>query len=270
MRGYRWLIAILWQCLALYFASPALAAPNHISAQLAVEAPAPPGGAVTVAIVMRPEPGWHGYWLNPGDAGQGMTLSWIGPYGTVPGPPHYPVPQTLLIGGLMNHVYEREYAVLNDIGLSVDARPGDAVPLQLTADWLACSDTLCVPEHAVLTTEARVAKPGEVAKPDPRFDQWRRALPAPLGAKARLAVTPQLLRLAIPLPASVRLNDPHMFVAQDKLVDYAGAQKFSRSGDLLIVELPRAKFMPANPDFSPIDGDHATILGRVTAVLRRI
>ncbi len=28
--------------------------------------------------------------------------------------------------------------------------------------------------------------------------------------------------------------------------------------------------MPANPDFSPIDGDHATILGRVTAVLRRI
>jgi len=28
--------------------------------------------------------------------------------------------------------------------------------------------------------------------------------------------------------------------------------------------------MPANPLFEPIDGDHATILGRVTAVLRRI
>ncbi|MGO4603513.1 transcriptional repressor LexA [Terrabacter sp. 2YAF2] len=28
--------------------------------------------------------------------------------------------------------------------------------------------------------------------------------------------------------------------------------------------------MPHNPDFSPIDGDHATILGKVTAVLRRI
>ncbi len=249
MRRYRWLVAILWQCLALLFAYPALAAPNRISAQLVVEAPAAPGGLVTVAILMRPEPGWHGYWLNPGDAGQGMTLSWIGPYGTVPGPPRYPVPQTLLIGGLMNHVYEREYAVLNDIKLSIDARPGDPVPLQLTADWLACSDTLCVPEHAVLKTEARVARPGEVAKPDPRFDQWRRALPAPLGAPARLAVTPQTLRLAIPLPASVPLDGPHFFVAQDKLVDYAGQQKFSRSGDLLIVELPRAKFDPKNPDF---------------------
>src|SRR5690242_1523788 len=28
--------------------------------------------------------------------------------------------------------------------------------------------------------------------------------------------------------------------------------------------------MPHNPSFSPIDGDHATILGKVTAVLRRI
>jgi repressor LexA len=28
--------------------------------------------------------------------------------------------------------------------------------------------------------------------------------------------------------------------------------------------------MPHNPDYSPIDGDHATILGRVTAVLRRL
>ena len=249
MRRYRWLVAIVWQCLALLFAAPALAAPNHISAQLVVEAPAQPGGLVTVAIVMRPEPGWHGYWLNPGDAGQGMTLSWIGPYGTVPGPPHYPVPQTLLISGLMNHVYEREYAVLNDIKLSIDSRPGDPVPLQLTADWLACSATLCVPEHAVMTTEARVAKPGEAAKPDPRFDAWRRAMPAPLGAKVRLAVTPQVLRLAIPLPASIRLDDPHMFVAQDHMVDYAGQQKFSRSGDLLIAELPRAKFAAANPDF---------------------
>ena len=28
--------------------------------------------------------------------------------------------------------------------------------------------------------------------------------------------------------------------------------------------------LPHNPDYSPIDGDHATILGRVTAVLRKI
>ena len=28
-----------------------------------------PGSTVTLAFVMRPQPGWHGYWRNPGDAG---------------------------------------------------------------------------------------------------------------------------------------------------------------------------------------------------------
>ena len=28
--------------------------------------------------------------------------------------------------------------------------------------------------------------------------------------------------------------------------------------------------LPHNPDFSPIDGDQATLLGKVTAVLRRV
>ncbi|MGE3693175.1 MAG: protein-disulfide reductase DsbD family protein [Novosphingobium sp.] len=249
MQRYRLLIAIVWQCLALLLATPAQATPNHIAADLVVEAPTAPGGIATVAIRMKPESGWHGYWLNPGDAGQGMTLSWTGPAGMMPGPPHYPVPQTLLISGLMNHVYEHEYAVLNDIKLPADARPGESISLQLTADWLACSDELCVPEHAVLTTLVRVAKPGETPKPDARFDLWRSQLPAPLGAAARFATTDKTLRLAIPLPASVRLDNPHLFIAQDRLVDYAALQRFSRSGDMLIAELPRAKFEPKDPEF---------------------
>ena len=28
--------------------------------------------------------------------------------------------------------------------------------------------------------------------------------------------------------------------------------------------------LPQNPAFDPIDGDHATVLGKVTAVLRRV
>ena len=27
------------------------------------------GSSVTLAFVMHPQPGWHGYWRNPGDAG---------------------------------------------------------------------------------------------------------------------------------------------------------------------------------------------------------
>ena len=40
------------------------------------EGPAPAGGEVELAIQMIPAPGWHGYWLNPGDAGLPMEVKW--------------------------------------------------------------------------------------------------------------------------------------------------------------------------------------------------
>ena len=98
-----------------------------------------------LALHMRPEPGWHGYWANPGDAGFGMTLKWRLPGGSEAGAPQYPVPQTLVIAGLMNHVFERDYAVLVPLRIARDAQPGSVLPISVAADWLACTDQVCVP-----------------------------------------------------------------------------------------------------------------------------
>ena len=76
---------------ALLFAS-ALAQAQNITPELVAEGPAPPGGEVELAIHMRPAPGWHGYWLNPGDAGLPMDVKWQLPKGVAAGPLRYPVP----------------------------------------------------------------------------------------------------------------------------------------------------------------------------------
>jgi DsbC/DsbD-like thiol-disulfide interchange protein len=234
-------LALLW----LLCAGPALAAPTHIKADLIAESAAPPGGEVTLAIRMRPDPGWHGYWRNPGDAGLGMTLDWKLPPGARAGEPRYPVPDTLLIAGLMNHVYEHDYAVLVTLTLPADSRPGTMLPIALKADWLACTDKICVPERAELSGSVTVGAPGTS---DPRFDQWRSALPAPLGSKARFALVGDRIRVAIPLPEAMEVVDPHLFVASERTVDYAAVQTFSRDGNLLVAELPRARFEPLAPD----------------------
>ncbi|MFA7603389.1 MAG: protein-disulfide reductase DsbD domain-containing protein, partial [Novosphingobium sp.] len=239
MRCYRLLIAVLWQLCALLSATPAAqAAQTHIAAELVAESAGNPGDTVWLAFHMRPAPGWHGYWLNPGDAGLGMTLDWSLPTGAKAGEPRYPVPRTLLIAGLMNHVFEHEYAVLVPLTLPVDATPGSRIPAAVEAQWLACTDQICVPERARLATTIAVAPRGA---PDPRFDRWRTRLPAPLGAQAHFARAGNTIRLGIPLPASLKLEQPHFFAAEDKLVDYAAPQRFSRKGDLLIeikVETP--------------------------------
>ena len=251
-RSYRRLVTLLLQLCALLLAAPALAAPTHIKPELVVEGSAAPGGTVQVAFLMKPDKGWHGYWYNPGDAGLGLTPSWTLPAGAKAGELAYPVPQTLIVSGLMNHVYEHEYAVLTTLTLPANAAPGTRIPLRVKLDWLACTDQVCVPEQAELTGQITVGPP---AAPDARFDKWRAALPAPLGAKAIFAVEGGKVRIAIPLPAAVPLDRPHLFLGEHRVVDYAAQQAFFRDGDRLVVELPRSKFEPLDP-------------ARLTAVLR--
>ncbi|HEX7751905.1 MAG TPA: protein-disulfide reductase DsbD domain-containing protein [Novosphingobium sp.] len=251
-RPFRLLIALLAQLCALVlaapgWAAPGWAAPNHIAAELVAEGPATPGGTVTLAIHMRPEPGWHGYWSNPGDAGLGMTLNWTLPPGLQAGAAQYPVPETLLVSGLMNHVYKGDYALLVPLTVPAGLAPGSRLPVRLAAEWLACTETICVPERGTLETVVTVGAGSADPRPDPRFDAWRTRLPAPLGARAAFALDARALRIGIPLPAAVALEAPHLFLAQDKVAAYAAPQRFRRKGDLLIVELDRAKFAPASP-----------------------
>ena len=257
-------VAVLWQwvilrvvvlgvaVLAALAGVPGAAAaqtpePNHIAVELVAEPPITPGSTATLALHMRPAPGWHGYWLQPGDAGFPMRLAWRLPAGASVGDPRYPVPQTLLIAGLMNHVYEQDYAVLADLRLPAGAAPGSTLPTGLVAQWLACSATVCVPEQATLATNLTLPAPGSAPRADPRFDAWRARLPAPLGGEAHFSVTAHGLRVAIPLPASTPLATPHLFVANDSVVDPAGQQHFARAGDTLVVSLARARFGAVSP-----------------------
>ncbi|WP_442947044.1 protein-disulfide reductase DsbD family protein [Novosphingobium sp.] len=252
LRCYRPFVALLCQVLALILWSPlAAAAPNHIAAELVAGPAAAPGGQTTIAIRMDPEKGWHGYWVNPGDAGLGMQLDWTLPEGAKAGEPRYPVPQTLLVQGLMNHVYESEYAILVPFTVPAGAAPGSRLPVQVRAQWLACTDQICVPERAELATEVSVST-GRAAEQDAKvsrqFDNWTRRLPAPLDRAAAMVLTDANLRLAIPLPAAVPLGAPHVFIREDKVVDYAASQVFARQGDVLLVTIPRAHFAARDAD----------------------
>jgi thiol:disulfide interchange protein/DsbC/DsbD-like thiol-disulfide interchange protein len=192
------------------------------------------GDRVELAFVVRPRPGWHGYWQNPGDAGQPASVEWTLPPGATAGPLRYPVPQRLLISGLMNYVFERDYALIAELRLP----PGAAARLPVTATirFLACTDRICVPQSATVSTDA--AKGGSLAA-------WKQALPRPLGSEARFEAVNGILRLAVPMPASVKLDDPYFFPLTEGAADYAAPQRVSRSGDWLVVETKAGEERPA-------------------------
>jgi len=194
-----------------------------------------PGQSVTLAFVMEPKPTWHGYWENPGDAGIGMSFDWKLPAGVIAGKPQFPVPDTLLISGIMNYVYKGDYAILVTLDLADNVRAGP-LPISVKSEWLSCTDEICVPEQDELSITLQVVgKDGPVSL-DKRFNGFRAAMARPLGSEATFAVSDDRFRLSVPLPASVEIDDPYFFIKQDGIVDYGAPQKFSRDGDRLILE----------------------------------
>ena len=239
----RYCIAVAMFAIALLAAPTAAQTQNYIAADLVAEGQPQPGETLAVALRFRPQEGWHGYWRNPGDAGLGMTLDWQLPEGWQAGEPQYPVPEALELIGLMNHVYKRPYAVLVPISVPVNAAVTNISPITVNAEWLACSDRLCVREGDVPTLRF----PQQTAQLREDFDAHRAAVPPLIDQQARFAMDGNRLRIAIPLPQALGLTDPHVFIAQSDVVDYGAMQTFMRQGDVLVAELPRGG-LRAEPD----------------------
>lgn len=200
---------------------------RNIAVALYAEGAPAEGREWLLALRFTPSaPEWHGYWSNPGDAGAGMRLSLDLPPDWEVGEARYPVPERLVISGLMNHVYKGAYTVL------VPVTPGPSVksftgPLRGHVEYLACTDQICVPQDALLE-----------ARPGGDFAGWRAAVAPLLDARARFAVKGKTLRIGIPLPEGMGLASPHVFVANERLVAYAAPQTFRRVDDVLVAEIP--------------------------------
>ncbi|HEX8238769.1 MAG TPA: protein-disulfide reductase DsbD domain-containing protein [Allosphingosinicella sp.] len=193
-----------------------------------------PGSKVTLALVMSPRPGWHGYWQNPGDAGVGTRIAWQLPDGAAAGPIRYPVPERLIIQGLMNYVFEGEHALLVDLRLPAGLAPGTRLPVRGKVDYLVCTDRICVPESAEVAVDLEAGDGASTAASG--FDRYRQALPKPLPEPARFERRGGRLRLAVPLPAAVAVDDPYFFPVTDRALVYSEPQSASRRGDRLIIE----------------------------------
>ena len=205
---------------------------ENIAVELFADGAPQAGGEWMLALRFTPSaPEWHGYWSNPGDAGLGMVVDLDLPAGWEAGAPLYPVPKTLVISGLMNHIYEGQYAVLIPVRVPADAVIAGIPEVAGYAEYLACTDKICVPQDAVLRAGQASAAGGDFAK-------WRAQVAPLLDAQGRFAIAGGMLRLAIPLPSSVTLAQPHVFIGETRLVAYAAPQVFRRNGDMLVAEIP--------------------------------
>src|SRR3546814_13727437 len=70
-----------------------------------------PWESVTLAIRMKPESGWHGYWTNPGAAGLPVEADWDLPTGVTVSSLRHPAPHLLDVQGIASYVHDGPFTL---------------------------------------------------------------------------------------------------------------------------------------------------------------
>jgi cytochrome c biogenesis protein CcdA len=140
----------------------------------------------------------------------------------------------------MNYVYERPYALLTDLKIDAAIPKGTKLNVRVRADWLACTDRICVPEGDDLSIELTAGDGAVTNANAARFDQYRAALPVPLDRQAAFAVSGagpgKFIEIAVPFAATATLNRPYFFALTADVIDYPVPQSARRIGDWLIIK----------------------------------
>src|SRR5690348_10532191 len=152
-------ITSLCRVLALLFVSSALfaqsAKPQH--AHISLVAAPHNSGSHWIGLRFQLDPGWHIYWINPGDSGEPPKVTWHLPSGFQAGDLQFPAPHRIADHGLTDFGYESEALLLSKLTVPADATSNKP---EIAADvrYLVCRE-VCVPakDHVSLSFTDRKA-----------------------------------------------------------------------------------------------------------------
>lgn len=200
-----------------------------------------PGERVPVAFELVMKPGWHTYWVNPGDAGAPTELKWQFPQGWQSSQIEWPYPVRLPVGPLMDYGYVGKVWLLTSVQAPLSAKPGEVVTLNAKGSWLVCRE-VCIPEDGALTLRLTIADQG-VANPvtAAQFAAARAKLPqlSPWQASYRAADNKTLdLFIRSETLASARPKEADFFPLAQGLINGFTPQKlgFAQNGIVLRTE----------------------------------
>lgn len=149
---------------------------------LSLEGSVSPGAELLVGVHFVLEPGWHIYWINPGDSGQPPSFQWHLPEGFTAGSIQWPRPERMQSSSQL-----ADYGYHDDVLLMVPVKAarnieigGQALDFSADAKWLICRE-ICLPDHILLRSSWSLR---DVDKPGPAtaalFAAAKKLLPQPL------------------------------------------------------------------------------------------
>jgi len=214
-----------------------------------------PGATFWIGLRQRIEPGWHTYWMNPGDSGEPPRIEWMPSPGWALGEFAWPPPERIRVGPAMSFGYIDEVVLPLPVTAPRDLVPGARVTLQGQASWLVC-EKICIPEEApvALTLTVTTGTPPPDTRGAAAIAAARRAAPTPSPWPASFSATPDTVTLTIAARdlSPERLADVAFFPAGWGAIDNTAPQHVRASAAGLTLDIARGPVAEAVR--RPLDG----------------
>lgn len=203
-----------------------------------------PGADQQLGVHFVLEPGWHIYWINPGDSGQPPVFKWQLPKGFSVGEIQWPRPERMQpIKELADYGYHNE--VLLPLTLHVPSGVSKGTPVEIGAEakWLVCRE-VCIPEHAQLHLSLPLAAQ---AQPNPSaarlFAATEKLVPKPWPSAWKISATSGKDDFVLIIRAGQPITQAEFFPLKPGQIDNPAPQKILPAATGITITLKKSDLL---------------------------
>ena len=207
-----------------------------------------PGDELLIGFKFTLNPGWHTYWENPGDAGEGASIKWNLPNDVSASEILWPGPQRIPVEPLMTFGYEDEVVLLTKIYTS----EATIVPLNLNAlvSWYTCKE-ICIPQEAEVSIPIKLGnKTPSVSKAI--LDQTLEEVPIQFEGTYRVQRLEDSYILQGQLENQDQYDSIYFFPKDYGLTDYTKDQFYEINKDSFSLQIKAAEIGIENRTFEGV------------------
>ena len=197
------------------------------------------GGEETllVGLEFNLSPGWHTYWENPGDSGEGASIKWNLPSGFKASTTLWPGPERIPVEPLMTYGYEDKALLLTEIKSPKEF--SNPVKISAKINWLTCKD-ICIPQEGQV--DMTLIKGPKVANQfTSKLKEVALTVPKNFPSPYRVSVINEKIFLQFEKEGSRNISEAYFFPKEYGLVNYTADQKLERNDNSFSLELSSAE-----------------------------
>lgn len=219
------------------------------------------GSDAQLGVHFTLQPGWHIYWINPGDSGQPPSFKWGLPAGFSVSEIQWPQPERMqTVKELADFGYHNE--VLLPLTLHVPASAKSSVALAAEAKWLVCRE-VCIPEHTQLQLALPITPNSQPNSSTAKlFANTKKSLPRPLPREWKVGAISEKDNFILSVTVGRQIARAEFFPLDPGQIDNPAPQKIQPFGtgaritlkksDLLVKQITVLRgvlVVPGNPPY---------------------